>query len=366
VGGRGPSLLEVSGGFDSAVVAATAVRLAPGQRLSAFNLHGDRPEADERRWAEIICRQGGLEPCTASLDVPTLTAPDFDELAHGARPALNAIDLSRDRLTVEAAEATGAERLVTGKGGDAVFFQHPTAEILSDLVASRGWRGWCDPFAPRLARRLRRSVWSVGVEAFQALRRAVDDAPFSPLLGPRAWAIPPAAAHPWLEGIQDLPPARRYQLHGLVMTQIARGVTRYGGRLEVHHPLLSQPVMEAALRIPVWRLARDGRERGLARDLFADRVPREILARRSKGEMGAHFAKTVAANLAFLRPYLLDGCLCDAGVLDRRALEAALTPEALIQSTDSVLILSAAAMEAFVRYWQARAPDHPRNARSQP
>jgi asparagine synthase (glutamine-hydrolysing) len=148
------------------------------------------------------------------------------------------------------------------------------------------------------------------------------------------------------------------------MTQIARGTTRYGRRMDVRHPLLSQPVMEAALSIPIWGLAREGRERGLARDLFADRVPREILERRSKGELSAYYARTVAANLGFLKPWLLDGCLCEAGVLARAELEAALEPDALIQAADPVLILSAAAVEAFVRHWQGRAPDHPPWARS--
>jgi len=361
--GSGTVLIEVSGGFDSAVVATTAARLGGGRRLAAFHLSGDRPEADERAWAESACRRAGLGLFTASLEVPALCARDFEELAGGARPAINALDLCRDRRTVEAAEKTGAIVLVTGKGGDAVFFQPPTAEILSDLVAARGVRGWREPLALGLARRLRRSVWSVGVEALRALRPRSGEEPISPLLGPRARAEPIAAAHPWLESLDALPPARRQQLRGLVINQIARGTTRYGRRLEVRHPLLSQPVMEAALAIPVWRLACDGRERGLARDLFADRLPPEILARQSKGELAAYYAQTVASNLGFLRPYLLDGCLCDARVLDRVRLEAALEPDALIRDGDPVLILSAVAIEAFARHWQVRAPDHPRDAR---
>jgi len=125
----------------------------------------------------------------------------------------------------------------------------------------------------------------------------------------------------------------------------------------VVHPLMAQPVLEAALAIPTWELARGGRDRGLERALFADRVPPEILNRQSKAEMSSFYARTVAANLPFLRGYLLDGCLCDAEVLDRVALERALREDALIQAPDSTAVLSAAAIEAWIRHWQARVPD---------
>jgi asparagine synthase (glutamine-hydrolysing) len=152
-------------------------------------------------------------------------------------------------------------------------------------------------------------------------------------------------------------------VQAILHNQLRRGVNPVVEAADLIHPLLSQPVLEAVLPIATWDLVRGGRERGLARAVFADRVPEAILARRSKGQLSAYFAKLVASNLDFLRPHLIDGCLADAGVLDRRALEAALTEDALIWQADAVDLLNAAAVESWVRHWQRLAPDSPATPR---
>jgi asparagine synthase (glutamine-hydrolysing) len=65
-------------------------------------------------------------------------------------------------------------------------------------------------------------------------------------------------------GIDELPPGKQRQIQGIVATFNVRGVTRYGREMAVRHPLLSQPVIEASLGLPTWRLAPGGRERGLS------------------------------------------------------------------------------------------------------
>lgn len=67
----------------------------------------------------------------------------------------------------------------------------------------------------------------------------------------------------------------------------------------------------------------------------------------------------VAASLEFLRPHLLEGVLCEAGLLDRGALDQILTPEHLILRGGASGILQAAIIESWVRYWQTRLPDAP-------
>lgn len=67
--------------------------------------------------------------------------------------------------------------------------------------------------------------------------------------------------------------------------------------------------------------------------------------------MTVYFARLIANSVGLLRPYLLDGVLCDAGVLDRAAVETALDPARLIWTARPPDILWATAMEAWVRYW---------------
>ncbi|HEX3365706.1 asparagine synthase-related protein [Phenylobacterium sp.] len=362
--GAEPTLVEVSGGLDSSIIAGTAGRLGLGGRVAAaLHFRSNRPESDESTWANSVATGQGWPIFVGELSPGIFDPKNLFELSCGARPAINAMDLVRDAATVAAAQAYSAGALVTGKGGDTVFFQPPTVDILADYVLATGWRGLGGDLAQGLARRLRRSVWSVGEEARHRLRDRAPPSLTSPLLGPRGRAQATTPIHPWMEGIDDLPPGKQRQIQGIVATFNVRGVTRYAKEMAVRHPLLSQPVIEASLGIPTWRLAPGGRERGLARELFADRVPESVLKRRSKGELGAYYARTIARSGDLLKPFLLDGVLCEAGVLDRNAVEAALAPDTLICHSENPALMSATAVEAFARYWQARLPDWPADAR---
>jgi asparagine synthase (glutamine-hydrolysing) len=354
-------IVEVSGGLDSAVVATTVEHLGLAPQVAAtLHLFGDRLEGDERRWAGLVCDRLSRPGVARPLAVRSLGPDDFSELARGARPAINALDVDRDRQTAEVAISAAATAIVTGKGGDALFFQHPTAWILSDYIAAQAWGGAIGVVARDTARRLRRSVWSVAAEAVGALRRPQTLESTQPWWGPRTREPPVGSAHPWLEDLADLPPGKRFQIEAIAQTQLHRGVTRYGRLVDVVHPLMAQPVLELCLRIPVWELARGGRDRALARAAFADRVPEAVIRRRSKGELTSFYTRTVAASLPFLRDHLLDGCLAGAEVVDRDALSDALDPDALIRSADAADILTAVAIESWVRHWQGLVPDSPR------
>jgi asparagine synthase (glutamine-hydrolysing) len=134
------------------------------------------------------------------------------------------------------------------------------------------------------------------------------------------------------------------------------GRTLRGEVLAVRHPLLSQPVVELCLGIPSWRLTA-GRDRGFARAAFAHRLPPRVAHRRSKGVLSTLYAKRLVHSLDVVRPWLLDGALCRAQVLDRAVLEAALTPEALLWEGQASRLAWAACLEGWVRHWQRRVPD---------
>ena len=354
------TLMEVSGGLDSAVVATTAENLGLGEKVvSALHVFDRRPESDERVWARLVRDKLGRPLAELALRAANFTQGDLQDLARGARPTINGLDISRDRQTAKLARDLGATALVTGKGGDAVFFQNPTALLLSDYLAAHGRRRALGHYAQDMSRRLRRSVWSVAWEACQALGSQGVPLRPSPLWGPRTREPPAGPAHPWLAGLEGLPPAKREQIEGIVMTQANRGASRYGRVMDLLHPLMAQPVLELALSTPVWALVPEGRDRGLVRRAFAQQLPREIVDRRSKGEMSAYYAHVIAENLPFLRAYLLEGVLVDAGVLDRKALDGALSADALIYDSQSPILMTSMAVESWVRHWQTQVPDCP-------
>jgi hypothetical protein len=128
-------------------------------------------------------------------------------------------------------------------------------------------------------------------------------------------------------------------------------------------PLAAQPLVELCLSIPVEVLAGAVQDRAFARQALAARIPELIRQRRSKGSLTSYFSRLVATSRDTLLPFLGDGCLAHAGVLDRSAVEGALNPEQLIWSGSPNDVLVAAATEAWVRYWQSRAPDSPKAGR---
>ena len=125
------------------------------------------------------------------------------------------------------------------------------------------------------------------------------------------------------------------------------------------YPLLAQPIIELCLSLPVELLAGGPDDRPFARAALASRVPDVVRQRRSKGSLTAYFARLLAASRDALLPFLADGCLADAGLLDRAAIARHLDPTQLIWAPRPAELLTAAAVEAWARYWQGRAPDSP-------
>lgn len=354
--GRKRLLIEVSGGLDSAIVAAAwAQAPEPGGPAFALNYYGDRRESDERTWACALCDRLDL-PITARFKpLRPLRMEDLEQLAAGPRPSFSALDPDRDRNTAALARLIRADGILTGGGGDAAFFQAPTADLVADYLTHKGLALAFDPLVQDVARWLGRSIWSVLWEAWR------KPAPPPRLTLARFLHTDAAAAtfapHPWLAELDGVPPGKRRQIAALVAAHEGFARSRRADAAPVLQPLLAQPVMELCLAIPTWAHVEGGGDRALARRAFADRLPASLVERRSKGSLTSFYARQAAVSLEVLRPFLLDGALARARLLDRKAVEAALTPERLIRTADGAVLLRAAAVEAWVRRWQAMIPD---------
>jgi asparagine synthase (glutamine-hydrolysing) len=354
-------ITELSGGLDSSIVAAALGETGFAGRVAQWlNRYGDRAEGDERDFARLVTDRLGVALTTTRKPLTPLDQAGLAETATGLWPAINSVDAGRDVDTVCRLDETGASGIISGDGGDAVFFQMPTPLVWADELRRRGLAALTSPLLADVARRTHLSVWSVIGRAWAEHRgRAPPDMTPSPFVTSEVRDGYAKAAHPWVRDAlrQGVPPAKCLQVVALANSQLFLGPSRRTAQADLLFPLLSQPVMEFCLSIAAPDLASGSFDRPFARAAFAGRLPEGVLARRAKGNLTAYFARLVAASADWLAPYLLDGCLCDAGVLDRTAVASALQPDQILWTTEASGLLTVAAVEAWVRHWQGRAPD---------
>lgn len=348
---EGGLAVEVSGGLDSSIVAASIAAQAPGRVKLWLNAWGPDETADERVWVEALAARIGVTATCVPRATGRLTPDLLEAFTLGVRPGLAALDGLHDADWADRLTKAGIETIVTGKGGDAMFVQPADPNVFIDLYRDAGWRALRSGALPALARWNERSVWSLVAAGRRGRWTAASPDPANPLLAsPRACA----GRHPWLNDIEDLGPAKRRQILGLVQGCGLHSASLQTLAASVLHPLLAQPVTEVCLALPAAQLTLGRRDRALARHAFADRLPAPLVARRTKGEMTAFYGHLIADSLDLLRPWLLEGRLAAMGLIDAARADAALSREALAWRGGYVDIMTTAAIEGWVRTWERR------------
>jgi asparagine synthase (glutamine-hydrolysing) len=347
-----PVAAEISGGLDSSIVAACLARTS-GENVRAWvNVYGPDREGDERSYASALASHIDISPTFLPRPEGRLTLTVLEALSHGPRPGQNGMDFLHDQDMADHCKTWGVEAVFTGKGGDAILVHGLTGAVFEDLWHLRGWRAAFGPEVIGIARWTGRSLWSL-------IRDNLYPSPSPPQDGLRLASDSRPTdliAHPWLEAIDDLGPAKRAQIRGLIDGIGFHGPSRQGAIVDLFHPLLCQPVVEHCLSLPTVLLTQARRDRALARDAFADLVPKMITERRWKGDLTAYFGRMIANSLSLLRPFLIDGRLTALGLLDRERLDEALRPENLAWRGGYGEIMTVAVIEAWVRSWEARLP----------
>lgn len=349
VRGHRSVLLELSGGLDSSVLGAALA--AAGAPATAINLVTPSSEGDERVYARATAECAGLplaEHAVAS-DVD-LTAP---VPMRAARPGIPAILRPADQLLASTARETGVDAFVSGTGGDCVFCSPASAAPAADALRAFG-------FGRRFLRAVRditeihdTNLWTAGSMAWRQAHR-----PPIHRLWPSNDAflardrLPDAPDfHPWLDEPADALPGRRSHIRAVIAAFAhLDGYARHAVAPSLF-PLLSQPVMEACFRVPTWLWIAGGRDRAVARQAFRDALPAKVLDRRSKGGMDAYCIRNFEANRARLEPFLLEGHLAGAGLLDRPAVASFLRRPVGPRDQRFYRLLPVIDAEAWVRGW---------------
>lgn len=350
-GGTG---VELSGGFDSSAVFSCLARL--GIDPKPFNFATAGRGGDEAHFAKDVATQWDIQLRTyaSASELPDYRA--FDAADHGVQPILHGLDSVFAKARQDMIDRERVTQVMTGQGGDALFYRLPTRLVALDRRRELGFSSLFTRSILDDARRVNGSIWSVLTTALG--RRTGDDRPelewaLSHLLGQAATIHlkGPQPMHPWLDTCHDLSPGKAFHLMMLSHCQLFHGGRLFAPSVPMAHPLLAQPLIELTLACPTYILQTGPIDRGLARLAFGDRLPRSILRRRSKGEASDHYARAVLHNRDWLRDHLLGGRLTAVGLLDPVALEQALEPNAMRLGTDYRAFVQYASLESWMRYW---------------
>jgi asparagine synthase (glutamine-hydrolysing) len=215
----------------------------------------------------------------------------------------------------------GATSFFSGNGGDTIFSYLKNASPAVDAFKERGLGAGIIAIK-NLSTLYRCTIWKAGRLTLRKLIRGprapwpIDHSLLNPLK-----AISTLPQHPWFDLKREALPGDREKINSLIITQSYRNtlLSKNEGGFE-RIPLLSQPVMEACLKVPTWMWIWKGQNRFAARAAFADLLPERILNRQDKGAYGNHIAAIYRKNKLQMRDFLLTGHLHAQKFLDGDAL----------------------------------------------
>lgn len=346
-------LLMLSGGLDSSLM-ATALQGLPAH-VEALNLTTLDAHGDESSYARRVGAALGMPVHFGCRDVTRIDVRRSG--AHGLpRPCVRGFLQETARLAGDAIAKSGAQALFNGAGGDNIFCSLQSGAPVADRLLVEG----------------------LGVGALHSARDMSELAPASLMAVlsdaiARAWLGKPAfrerpdhallssdairhgetrQIHPWLITPDGALPGKAMHIRMVTFAQSYVENLDPIADIPLIAPLLSQPLVERCLTIPSWLWLGRGHNRLVARRAFADRLPQDIVMRRSKGAPDSFIAQIFESHRLAIRDILVDGELARRGLIDLPAALALIDQPGPLKGHDFERILEFIDVEAWARSWR--------------
>lgn len=312
--------LELSGGLDSSLLAMILADMAID--FTAVSYVGPDAREDESDFARTVCAHLGRQ-WRGSVLSPSHIRLHESAAAHLAWPSARLFTQLFDQAAEKAMEELGCDMIMSGGGGDGTFCYLPSSAPLIDCLGS--WKTILN--SPAVVHDLALAHDTTSAEIiWRAWRRMIlphrlswkRDGSFLSREARRS--LSRRAYH---RGI-DLGCAPRGKCdHLKQMIGIHNHLDAYSAPRQdaLRFPLVSRPVVEAALQIPTWQWFEGGRNRAPVRRLLADRLPSMISGRRSKGGFDAVIRDIFKERSGEMKAHLHDGWLATEKIIDVDAVD---------------------------------------------
>jgi asparagine synthase (glutamine-hydrolysing) len=174
---------------------------------------------------------------------------------------------------------------------------------------------------------------------------------FDFLTGPARELAGSRPVHPWLTCPSGTLPGKAVHVRDLAYFKAYVESLDPRSTVPIVAPLLSQPLVEACLRIPTWLWFESGLNRMVARRAFTGLLPPDILSRRSKGTPSSFNFEILETHHQTIRDMLVDGQLARQGLIDLPGLLSVLDPAH--PASDAVVerVLALIDVEAWAAGW---------------
>lgn len=365
-------LHRLSGGLDSSIVLGCLHHGPTHPEVTAYTYFMPGTKADERPWARLAAARAHCQHREVAFEPGELRLERLLDLAPDVEPTSLLRYAQRAPLERALANRCEATAVFTGLGGDSGFCSDSSAYALIEYLRLHGPGKRTLEIAQHVARLTQRTLAYVLLRSFwiwlagepPGSERAASSSASRLVSKQARGSVPPRERyrHPWCEGAQAMPRAILRRLGALPFAPEFYDLSAapHENAPEVLSPFYAQPMIELCLRIPLYVHFAEGVDRGLARHAFRAVVPPAILERTWKDRAPGYYEEIVAANRSFLRELLLDGTLVKEQLLDRVAVELALSRDGLRSDVHPGEILRHLDTELWLRKWQALG--HARNS----
>lgn len=356
-------LLRLSGGLDSSIISGCLKDAPTRPRIACYTYFNPRGRSDERPWARLAAAHAGFEHIECAVKPEDLDLQALLQMPPSVEPPAPLEFLQRASMEKQLNADRGVTAIFTGDGGDSGFCSDSIAYALSEHIHRHGLSAQMFRLAAQIALLTQQSTWTVLTRSLRRSRTGSGAVIPKEMLLDGCRLVNPAMVaqfnparqqgHPWFHGAGRVPGGLLRRIGMLVATPDI-----YNAALpardtvpEIVSPLYSQPAIELLLRIPIDVHFEHGRDRGLARRAFEPEVPQSILQRRWKDRAPGFHDELVHRNLAFLREFFLEGVLVSEGLLDRKAVETALSSGPVKNNVFPGEIISHMGTEIWARQW---------------
>lgn len=359
-------LLQLSGGVDSSIVLACLALAPTAPRVIAAHLYSSRVPIDERAFARSMAAKTRTPLFEIKQDSPW-DLSIFSKCARTARPVLDHTAPGRLPVIAELARTNGADAVFDGELGDNVFGHQYGGEPVVEYLQRHGPHPGILRVARDAARSRRCSIWRILMEAkalglFRSSSRSyLTFLQKSELTGDDSIRLVTREVlrayyeeaerfvHPWFESQVAPCPSSVQLIHALIVTTSTAYECPFSlpDQPAYPFPLISQPLIETALRVPGRFSVYGGWNRAAIRAAFSAELSNEVRFRSSKTNTTPWVRLAIRANLPWLREFLLDGILARERILDRDRMDTVLS----MALNNSEVLINHVFVQLYIEGW---------------